>query len=259
MPVLLDQLVAAQIDLVEWDQHLLSRLRVPIVTDTVSNLLFLGVVAFSNMHQNLFFLVPDEQIYDACQVAASLEYYPDIPAPLRIAYPSEFSGSCVLYNIEPKRSNNYGHDRFDRLVLLPLSCPGLHLNDLELKELRYPRLPGHTWNIWAVPLAAACTALVRIICAETRPSRFRRRLFKDLVNLIAYNFYGTSCGGTYKEMFWNDLPWSKSQLEEIENAVTTIKSWEMRDGEEWIRENLIKIVSCTMIGNQLPWKDDPKV
>lgn len=46
MPVLLDQLVAAQIDLVEWDQQLLGRLRVPIVTDGVSNLLFLSVVAF---------------------------------------------------------------------------------------------------------------------------------------------------------------------------------------------------------------------
>lgn len=46
MPVLLDQLVAAQIDLVEWDQHLLSRLRVPIVTDTVSNLLSWALLHF---------------------------------------------------------------------------------------------------------------------------------------------------------------------------------------------------------------------
>lgn len=213
------------------------------------------------MHQSLFFLVPDEQLYDACQVAASLEYYPDIPEPLRIAYPSDFSGLCVMYNIEPKRRNTYGHDRFERLVLLPLSCPGLHLNDLELQEMRYSRLPGHTWNIWRVPLAAACTAWVRIICAETRTSSFRERLFTDLINLIAYNFYHASCGGGYEYMFlfWNKVPWSKVQPYEIENAVTTIKTWEMRDGEEWIRENLIKIASCTMVGNQLPWKDDSKV
>ncbi|UKZ66484.1 uncharacterized protein TrAtP1_007657 [Trichoderma atroviride] len=208
------------------------------------------------MSQSLFFLVPDEQLYDACQVAASLGYYPESPESLKKAYPSEFSGLGVRYNIDPKTKKT--HDRFDRLVFLPLSWPGLDLHDLELKAIQYSWLRDDPWNIWTVPLAAACTAWVRLICAEKRTSSLRERLSSDFVNLIAYNFYDTSYEGDYEELLGDDVPLSESELLEIENAVITINSWEMRDGEEWIRENLLKIVSCTMIETQLPWKDGSK-
>jgi hypothetical protein len=52
---------------------------------------------------------------------------------------------------------------------------------------------------------------------------------------------------------------SESELLEIENAVAKMKTWEMRDGEEWIRESLIKLVSGTMTEDQLPWIDHSQV
>ncbi|KAL7928857.1 hypothetical protein V8C35DRAFT_220483 [Trichoderma chlorosporum] len=238
---LLDQLVAAQIDLVEWEQPLLRRLGVPLATDG-----------------SLFFLLPDQDLQRACQIAVSLGYYPETTESLRVAYPSEIPGLGVRYNIDDQTKESLGHDCFRRLVLLPLSWSGLNLDHLEPAEIRYSGLPDHTYNIWTVPLAAACTAMVRLICAEPRASHFRRRLKADLVNLIAYSFCDTSYEGDYEEILGSEVPLQKSEILEIENAVAKIKSWDMRDGEEWIREALIKLVSGTMTGDQLPWKDDSK-
>lgn len=206
------------------------------------------------MRQYLFFLIPDEQLYDACQAAASLGYYPQ-SGESRISSLSDFSSSCVRFNIDHLSMYTFGQDRFQWLVLLPLSWPELHLNDLELQEAQYSWLPGHAWYIWTVPLAEACTAWVRIICAETRTSSLRERLITDLINLLSYNLYSSSREEGYWQILDNDVPLSESELLEVESAVATINSWEMRDGEEWIKENLIKIVSCTMVANQLPWKE----
>ncbi|KAL7786375.1 hypothetical protein V8C37DRAFT_392132 [Trichoderma ceciliae] len=207
------------------------------------------------MHQSLFFLVRDQQLLRASQIAASLGYYPESTESLSVAYPSEFPGLGVRYNIDDATKKSLGHDCFRRLVLLPMSWSGLNFHDLEPIEIQYSGMPGHTYSIWTVPLAAACTAMVRLICAETRTSSLRQRLKADLANLLAYNFCDTSYEGDYEEIIGNEVPLSESELLEIENAVAKIKSWEMRDGEEWIRENLIKLVSCTMTEDQLPWKD----
>ncbi|KAL7917203.1 hypothetical protein ACQKWADRAFT_307351 [Trichoderma austrokoningii] len=239
--VLLDQLAAAQIDLVEWEQPLLRRLGIPLATDG-----------------SLFFLVPDQHLHNACQIAASLGYYPESTDSLRVAYASEFPGLGVRYNIDDATEKSLGHDCFRRLVLLPLSWSGLNFHDLERIEIQYSGMPDHTYNIWTVPLAAACTAMVRLICAETRASSLRQQLQADLVNLLAYNFCDTSYEGDYEEILGNEVPLSESELLEIENAVAKIKFWEMRDGEEWIREDLIKLVSGTMTEDQLPWKDHSK-
>lgn len=256
--VLLNQLAAAQIDLVEWEHPLLRRLGIPLGTDGVNNPLFLSVVALSNTYQSLFYLVPDQHLHHACQIAASLGYFPETTESLRVAYASEFPGLGVRYNIDDETKKSFGHDLFRRLVLLPLSWSGLNLHDLEPIEIRYSGMPDHTFNIWTVPLAAACTAMVRLACAETRASSLRLHLQADLINLLAYNFCDTSYEGDYEEILGNDVPLSESELLEIENAVAKIKSWEIRDGEEWIRENLIKLVSASMTVDQLPWKDDSK-
>ncbi|KAL6871875.1 hypothetical protein J3F83DRAFT_772574 [Trichoderma novae-zelandiae] len=205
-------------------------------------------------HSSLFYLVPDQQLVDACQVTASLGYYPETTESLRFAYPSEFSGLGVRYNIDDAAAKSLGHICPRRLVFLPLSWTGLDLHDLEPTEIRYSGMPDHTYNIWTVPIAAACSAMVRVICAETRTSPLRRQLEAHLVNLLVYHLFDNSYEGDYEEIIGNEVPLSESELLEIENAVAKIKSWEMRDGEEWIRENLIKIVSGTQ--GQLPWKDD---
>lgn len=258
MAVLLHQLVA-QIDLVEWEQPLLRRLGVPLATDGVSNPLFLSAVSFFNMHQSLFFLVPDQHLHHASEIAASMGYYPESTESLRVAYPSEFPGLGVRYNIDDATKESLGHDYFRRLVLLPLSWSGLNFHDLELAEIRYTGMPDHTYNIWTVPLAAVCTAMVRLICAEPRASSLRQELHAHLINLLVYNFCDTNYEGDYEEILGNEVPLSESELLEIENAVTKIKSWEMRDGEEWIKGNLIKLISCTLPGCELPWKDHSKV
>ncbi|KAI2631115.1 hypothetical protein GGS21DRAFT_544508 [Xylaria nigripes] len=205
--VLLDQLVAAQIDLVEWEQPLHRRLDVPLATD-----------------RDLFFLVPDQQLPQACQIAASLGYYPESAESLRLAYSSEYSDLGMRYNIDDATKKSLGHDRFRRFVLLPLSWTALSFHDLEPAELRYSGMPDHTYTIWKVPLAAACTAIVRLICAETRTSSLRQLLKADLADLLLYNFYDTSYEGDYEEIIGNEVPLSESELLEIENAVARIKS-----------------------------------
>ncbi|UKZ75825.1 hypothetical protein TrVFT333_003519 [Trichoderma virens FT-333] len=239
--ILLDQLAAAHIYLVEWEQPLQRRLGVPLATDG-----------------SLFFLVPDQQLHHAGQIAASLGYYPESTESLRVAYGCEIPGLGMRYNIDDATKKSLGHDCFRRLVLLPLSWSGLNFHELKPAELQYSGKSDHTYNIWTVPLAAACTAIVRLICDEARTSSLRRRLKADLANLLGYNFYDTSYEGDYEEIIGNEVPLSESELLEIENAVTEIKSWEMRDGEEWIRENLLKLVSGTMTEDQLPWKDHSK-
>ncbi|KAH6605059.1 hypothetical protein Trco_006766 [Trichoderma cornu-damae] len=228
--VLLHQLAAAQIDLVEWEQPLQRRLGVPLATDGLPH---------------------------ATRIAASLGYYPESTESLPVAYASESPGLGVRYNIDDETKKSLGHDCFRRLVLLPLSWSGLNFHDLEPIEIRYSGMPGHTYNIWTVPLAATCTAMVRLICAETRKSFLRHQLRADLATLIVFNFCDTSYEGDYEEMIGNEVPLSESELLEIENAVARIESWEMRDGEEWIRESLIKLASGTMTENELPSKDHP--
>ncbi|KAL7942467.1 hypothetical protein V8C42DRAFT_332516 [Trichoderma barbatum] len=143
------------------------------------------------MHQSLFFLVPDQHLHHACQIAASLGYYPESIESLSVAYPSEFPGLGVRCNIDDE-TKSLGHDCFWRLALLPLSWSGLNFHDLEPAEMQYSGMPDHTYNIWTVSLAAACTAMVRLICAETRTSSLRQRLKADSANLLAYNFCDTS-------------------------------------------------------------------
>ncbi|KAL6877998.1 hypothetical protein HDV57DRAFT_119928 [Trichoderma longibrachiatum] len=111
---LLHQLEAAQIHLVEWEYELWRRLNIPLVTDG-----------------SLFYLVPDQQLPDACQIAASLGYYPETTESLRFAYPSEHSGLGVRYKIDDETKKILGHETFRRLVFLPLSWSGLDFHNLE--------------------------------------------------------------------------------------------------------------------------------
>lgn len=76
-----------------------------------------------------------------------------------------------------------------------------------------------------------------------------------MASLFGHNFFDMSYEGDYEEIIGNEVPLSESELLEIESAVAKIKACEMRDGEEWIKENLIKMVSCSMTGDQLPWKE----
>ena len=173
--------------------------------------------------QSLFYLVPDQQLYDACQVAASLGYYPESTESLRIGYPSEYSGLGVRYRIDGATRQSLGHDTFRRLVFLPLSWSGLDLYDLKRIEIRYAGMPDHTFAIWTVPLAAACTVMVRVICAENRSSRLRRKLQAHLSNFLAYSFFDTSCEGEFEVILGNEVPLSESELLEIANAVAGIE------------------------------------
>lgn len=126
------------------------------------------------MYQSLFYLIPDQQLPHAYQITASLEYYPESTKSPCIAYPSEIPGLGVRHNIDDATKESPGHDCFRRLVLLPLFWSGLNLHDLEPTEVRYSGMPDDTYNIWTVPLAAACTAMVRLICAERQTSPFPR-------------------------------------------------------------------------------------
>lgn len=188
-------------------------------------------------------MVPDQQLSATCEIAASLGIRPESPESMRFAYSSEFSGLGVRYNIDDATYESKGHDRWKRLVILPLSWSGLSLHDLEPATIQGSASSKRVYCIWTVPLAVACTAMVRIICAESRTSSLRWSLKDDLFALLSYNLYDTSYEGDYEEVEGNEIPLSESEFLEHETAGARIKTWEMRNGEEWIRENLIKFVS----------------
>ncbi|TFB00797.1 hypothetical protein CCMA1212_007238 [Trichoderma ghanense] len=146
------------------------------------------------------------------------------------------------------------------LVLILNRCHAVFLDfvdlhDLELIEMRYSAMPGHIFTIWTVFLAAARTAMVRLICAEAR-FEFSKDSRLTWPILLSTMFLDTSYEGDDEEVIGNEVPLSESELLEIRSAVAKIKSWNMRGGEEWIRENFMNLVSCAMTEDQSPWKDE---
>lgn len=190
----------------------------------------------------------------ACDIAAAEEFHPADEESLRPAYASEFSGVGVLYIIDDTTVPNPSNTTWRRLVFLPMSWPGITLDELEpvhMPSLLRSRPP---WTIWTVPFSTACMAYIRLVSRETRHSPLRLRGITDPAMLIGYSFYDVSHEGDYGEIVPNEVPLSAKEILEIGNAVREVKSWEMKDGEEWMREHLVGIVSAKSSYHDLPWK-----
>lgn len=128
----------------------------------------------------------------------------------------------------------------DELVPVPENCP---------KRVWIPALPRGTWT---VPLPAACAALVRIAARETRHSMPRMGIITALAGVVTHSFFDMSYEGDYMEIIPNEVPLSEEEVAEIQRAVSKIREWRMREGEDWIRDFLVQIVAGEKGYDDLP-------
>lgn len=77
-----------------------------------------------------------------------------------------------------------------------------------------------------------------------------------LCSVIAYHYFDTSYEGDYLELPPDDQPWSEKEVREMENAVRALRGWEMKEGEEWIRSELIRAMTGVISYDDLPFKKD---
>ncbi|KAI2624936.1 hypothetical protein GGR54DRAFT_594197 [Hypoxylon sp. NC1633] len=227
---LLEQLKLHNILLVEWENALFNRLGYPLV-----------------VHNDLIFLVPDEQLHIVEKLAADIGYHAADRETLPPRYPSEESDQSLRYIIQ-KHGNICS-----RIVLLPLSWAGVSPNDVVHLSDAENSLPC---SVYTMPVSVACTALVRIASREKRGSKLRMEAIAALCSVIAYHFFDTSYEGDYYEIPPEDQELSEKEVLEMTNAVNNMKEWEMKEGEEWIRDELIKAMTGATSYDDLPCKND---
>ncbi|KAI1469007.1 uncharacterized protein F4812DRAFT_425431 [Daldinia caldariorum] len=107
-----------------------------------------------------------------------------------------------------------------------------------------------------MPVSIACTALVRIASREKRDSHLRMEVIGTLTSIIGYHFFDMSYEGDYHEISPDDQELSEKEVLEMSNAVNSIKEWEMKEGEEWIRDEIIKAMTGAASYDDLPCKND---
>ncbi|KAI2633789.1 hypothetical protein GGS26DRAFT_554763 [Hypomontagnella submonticulosa] len=227
---LIKQLELHNILLVEWENALLNRLGYPLIVNS-----------------DLVFLVPDEQLRIVEQLAADIGYHAADRKILPPKYPSEESNQGLRYIIQdPGKSCS-------RVVLLPLSWTGISPNEVVSLSAAQNKLPC---SVYTVSVSVACTAFVRIASREKRGSKLRMEAICALCGVITYHFFDTSYEGDYYEIPPEDQPLSEKEVLEMTNAVNSLKEWEMREGEEWIRSELIKAMTGATSYDDLPCKND---
>ncbi|KAI1418582.1 hypothetical protein F5Y13DRAFT_3001 [Hypoxylon sp. FL1857] len=230
---LIEQLELHNILLVEWENALFNRLGCPLI-----------------VHSDLVFLVPDEQLPIVEKLAAEIGFHAAGREILPPKYPSEESNQSLRYIIQ-NPSNICS--RASRVVLLPLSWTGVSPNDVIRLSDAENSLPC---SVYTMPVSVACTALVRIASREKRGSKLRMEVIGALCSIMAYHFFDMSYEGDYYEIPPDDQELSEKEVLEMSNAVNNLKEWEMKEGEEWIRDELIKAMTGATSYDDLPCKND---
>ncbi|KAI1376607.1 hypothetical protein F4677DRAFT_83469 [Hypoxylon crocopeplum] len=228
----LEQLESHNILLIEWQNALLIRLGYPLVP--------VG---------DLFFLVPDDQLGIAAKLAADIGYHAADRETLPPKYPSEESSCSIRYIIRNPSEDPYVLNSATRLVLLPSSWAGISHHEAIRLTAPENSLPC---TVYTVPVSVACAAFVRIISREKGGSALRRATIHELCGVITYRYFDMSYEGDYREIVPDDQPLSEKEVLEIENAIKELEGWEMKEGEEWIRSQLIQVITGKISYENLP-------
>ncbi|KAL7625831.1 hypothetical protein AAE478_005054 [Parahypoxylon ruwenzoriense] len=233
---LLEQFEVHNILLIEWETALLIRLGYPLVLDN-----------------DLFFLVPDDQLPTAIKLAADFGYHAADRDTLPPKYTSEESSCGVRYVIRDPGQIRYNMNPKNRLVLLPLSWTGISRCEATRLCASDNDLPC---TVYTVPVSAACSAFIRIASREKRGSKLRGNIIGELACVIAYRYFDMSYEGDYEEIPPDDQPWSEKEVLGMKNAVEELEGWEMKEGEEWIKQELIQAMTGKKSYDDLPYKND---
>ncbi|KAI1389473.1 uncharacterized protein F4822DRAFT_442760 [Hypoxylon trugodes] len=221
---LFEQLEVHDIFLIEWQHPLL---------------ICLGYQTLVRQN-DYFFLAPDEQLPIIEHLAAGLGYQPADHKTLPPAYSSEYSNLGLRYIIREFEKSRFNVNPWNRLVFLPLSWTSISRDEATRLSASENKLPC---TVHTVSISVACTALMRIMTREKRGSRLRARVTAELVNAITHHYFDTSYEGDYMDIPPDTQPWTEKEVTEMNNAIKDIESWKMREGEEWIRSELIRAVS----------------
>ncbi|KAK1834439.1 hypothetical protein QBC39DRAFT_252546 [Podospora conica] len=245
---LLDSLGSSGILLVEWETTLWIRLGYPLAWDG-----------------SLFLLVPDDQLPQVRSLAADIGLFPANESTLKSAYACEQDPLALRFLVEEQTSPEQWCLR-RRLVFAPFSWAGLrpsdavpitsattkvHHNSIALQH-HIVTLPPF---VKTVPLSVACAALVRIMARSSYGSSLRINTIESLGSVIGYALIDMSYEGDYMEIVGNEVPLSDAEKKEIEDAVGVMEGWAMREGEEWIRSDLIAIMRGEKRYNDLPGQE----
>ncbi|KAM0367123.1 hypothetical protein HYE67_005604 [Fusarium culmorum] len=210
------------ITLVEWETPLLRRLGYPLAPKP-----------------DLIFLVPDEQIQEACRIAEGNGLRDNNRRP---SYLSEHANKGFRYV-----HGDEGH----RLILVPLSWTGLKQD--ELLPLDSSALPC---SLWTVPMPSLCAAYLRIITAEKRGSMARVIAVSDLTAVVVHSMFDTSYEGDYmplpedEDLNLSDeekARWAEKDAMELEAAIKSINQWHFAEGTEWAKDMIIELVSGKLL------------
>ncbi|KAK2590065.1 hypothetical protein QQS21_012253 [Conoideocrella luteorostrata] len=224
---LLSAFATADLTLVEWDIDLYRRLGYPLVPNG-----------------DLIFLLPDEQLHLADDICVALGFSAVDNEHLKPRYAVEHSGVALRYILEPRK---YDPDR--RLILLPMSWPGITRDEL----LRVTTENSHLLcPLWTVLFSATCIALVRLVVRESRNMKIRNRMIADISGLIAYRFCDMTYDGDYETFPDDDEPLSEKEIMEINNAVQSVKGWDVKSEDEWIKRELMSIIAGKSRYEDLP-------
>ncbi len=64
-----------------------------------------------------------------------------------------------------------------------------------------------------------------------------------LSGVLIYHFFDASYEGDWMEVPSIDTPLSEKETAEIESAVATAAKWKLSPEDEWVRQNLIEILT----------------
>lgn len=195
------------------------------------------------------YLVPDEQLSRACEIATNSRLRPVNKDQYLPTYASDFANVGFYFLLNDYDLHSY---RSCRLILLPLSWTGLGSDDLYPIPITGdgPSSPG---NVLTVSRPATCAALVRMAAREPRGSSLREKLITDLCFILTYSLFDMRYEGDYMEFKPDDEPETEAEKLEREKAVDEIRQWSWRDEESWIGDLLVAIVAGKAKYEDLPY------
>ncbi|CAJ0553224.1 Ff.00g117360.m01.CDS01 [Fusarium sp. VM40] len=217
----------SNITLVEWETPLLQRLGYPLAPKP-----------------DFIFLVPDDQIQDAFDIAKANGLLDSDQPP---NYISEHTNMCFRFAFGTPSS---------RLILLPLSWPGIKME--ELIAVENTNLPC---SIWTIPIPAFCAAYLRMIMQEGPESIIRIIATADLSGVVGYSLFDMSYEGSYMPAPGDDdyVEDEEKDALELEKAIDTMKKWNFIESTEWARDIMLQLVSGKLLYDSLPSKGGMEV
>ena len=100
-------------------------------------------------------------------------------------------------------------------------------------------------NRWlrTLPLSAYAAAVVRLVRCGDLASFERHHLIGNLMDSIVYSMFNQSYDGDFRHIPGNEVPLSEKEIQDMVQARETIRAWDLRPTDQWIKEIIIGILT----------------